>query len=239
MENLSTHNIFYLLMIIFIIFLLVEKYLNSRHLMAIILVIILLYFTNNYLIKNQQKKAKSEESFTDYFDSKKYPYIVKNKDIYNIYVQLYFLSKYNSVSFKESALYMDKFLEVIYYYNNNLYPHNNDVVNISNIVKNAISYSTESLNILKSIVTSLPIKKGIFGDKINIITYQDPSTEILDRNINTLYEHVVTLKKDIIDKINNDNYLSTDINTGFINDINVPQENPLNSYGYMNNFNLY
>lgn len=239
MENLSTHNIFYLLMIIFIIFIVAEKYLDSRHLIAIILVIILLYFTNNYLTTNQQKISKGEESFADYFDIKKYKYIARNEDIYNIYVQLYFLSKYNSVSFKESALYMDKFLEIIYYYNNNLYPKNNNVVNISNTVKNAILYSTESLNILKSIVTSLPIKKGIFSDRINIITYQDPNTEILDRNINILDKYVTSIKEDIIDKINNDSYSTIDIDTGFIDDINAPQENPLNSYSYMSNFNLY
>lgn len=236
MNNLSTNNIFYILVSIFIIFLVVENYLNSRQLIATILVIIILYFGYTHLSKNQQKNEKLRENFSDYFNTNKYPYIFKTKEIYNIYIQLSFLSKYNNVSFDESALYMNRFLKCVYQVDNMLLLNHR---NRTNIINNAISYSTESLNLLKSIITSLPINIGILSYPDTHLKIQDPSSKLLDKYLNILHDIVNNLKEELILKINDNNKLDINMNTTFIPESSTPDMNPLQSHGYMSNFNLY
>lgn len=236
MDNLSTNNIFYILVTIFIIFLVVDNYLDSRHLIATILLIIIFYIGHSYLSKHQQKIDKNTEKFSSYFDSEKYTFILKTKEIYDIYIQLSFLSKYNNVSFNESALYMDNFLRIVYQVDDILLLDNNIS---SNIINNCISYSTESLNLLKSIITSLPIDTGILSYPDTHVMVKDPSSKLLDKYLNILKDIVNSLKEELISKLNNSNNLDINTNTSFIQDNNSPDINPLESHGYMSNFNLY
>lgn len=237
MDNLSTNNIFYILVIIFIIFLVVENYLDSRHLIATILVIIILYFGHEYLSERNKKDKNLRQNFSIYFDEKKYPFIIKTKMVYDIYIQLSFLSKYNNISFNESALYMNKFLEIVHNFNNLLFKRYKGMS--TDVISNSILYSNESLNLLKSIVTCLPINNGLLDDSNLKVFIEDPSAKILDKNLNILENIVRSLQKELITGINESNKLDINKDSRYLPDNNSPDINPIDSHGYMSNFSLY
>lgn len=241
MEQITNNQTFLILIAIFISFLITEKYLSNHHLTATILIVIILYFFHSYLTSIRKNDEKNLDDFKIFFDIKKYPYIFRTKKIYNIYVNLSFLTKYNEVSFQDSAFYMNQFLKLIYDLDKILLlKDSNTQVNISDMCEKYLNYSNESLNILFSIVINIKDELGILteysGDNKILTT---PSIDILEDNLKKLFNIVTNLRNILIKEINKKNIQNINISSKFLNDETFPTHNPLNSYDYMKNFNLY
>lgn len=235
MNNLSSNNLFLILIIIFAFFVIIETYLNVRHVVATILLIIFLYFFYTSLQAREKENKTNLEKFSSLFSFEKYPFILQITPIYDIYSQLSFLNKYNTVSFNESAFYMNKFLEVVSKFDNIIFLKKGGFSNTRDI-ENCINYSNESLNLLSSIVINIQNHNGIYRGQELII---DPSTKFLNQQTEKLFSIVSEIREEIIRKINTENKLNININSSFLNEEGIPTNNVLNTRDYMDNFNLY
>lgn len=235
MNNLSSNNLFLILVIIFVFFVIVETYLNVRHILATILLIIFLYFFYRTLQTREKEREKNLEKFSSLFSFEKYPFIIRTTPIYDIYSQLSFLNKYNSISFNDSAFYMNKFLETVSKFEKIVFLNKGGVSNTKDI-EDCIDYSNESLNLLSSIILSIPNHSGIYKGQELI---RDPSTEFLNYQTEKLFNIVSHIREEIIQKINIENKLNISINSSFLDDEGAPSKNILNTLDYMDNFNLY
>ena len=235
MNNLSSNNLFLILIIIFAFFVIIETYLNVRHVVATILLIIFLYFFYTTLQTREKEREKNLEKFSSLFSFEKYPFILQITPIYDIYSQLSFLNKYNTVSFNESAFYMNKFLEIVNKFDNIIFLKKGDFSNTRDI-EDCINYSNESLNLLSSIVINIQNHNGIYKKQELII---DPSTKFVNQQTEKLFNIVSQIREEIIKKINTENKLSISIYSTFLEEEGVPTNNILNTQDYMDNFNLY
>ncbi len=240
MIELSNNISFLILVFIFISYVIVEKYISNHHLLATILVIIILYLFYDYLKSKEKKEQENLDTFNIFFNVKKYPFIYKNKEIYYIFLDLSFLTKYNEVSFQDACFYMNEFLKVIYNLDSTLFlQESNSRVNISQKIEKYIQYSRESTNILRSLVINIKDDYGIFKSDSNIKTkVYYPSIEVLEKNINKLIDIVNEIKGVLINRVNEKNKENVNIYCGFLNDVDAPVDNPLNTPNYMPNFNL-
>lgn len=235
MNNLSSNNLFLILIIIFAFFVIIETYLNVRHVVATILLIIFLYFFYTSLQAREKENKTNLEKFSSLFSFEKYPFILQITPIYDIYSQLSFLNKYDTVSFNESAFYMNKFLEIVNKFDNIIFLKKGDFSNTRDI-EVCIDYSNESLNLLSSIIISIPNHSGIYKGQELI---RDPSTKFLNYQTEKLFNIVSQIREEIIQKINIENKLNISINSSFLDEEGVPSKNILNTRDYMDNFNLY
>ena len=235
MNNLSSNNFFLICVIIFIFFVLIETYLNVRHILATILLIIFLYIFYTFLQTIEKDREKSMKEFSTLFSFEKYPFIIKTTPIYNIYSQLSFLNRYNTVSFNESAFYMNKFLEIINRFNEIIFL-NKKGVSYTKEIEDSIEYSKESLNLLSSIIVSIPNYRGIYKGQELI---RNPTSNLLEKQLEKLFNIVSQLREELIKKTNIENELNININSSFLDDEDVPTKNILNTLDYKDNFNLY
>ena len=141
-NKLSYSNIFNYSGIILLILLLINKL--EINIYSIILILIIIFIIYLYIIYNSEKEDIIYKNI-EYLDIDKLKYI----KIYNIVNELYNIKEYNIYSYKEVLKYIKLFCD-------------------SNDNNFKIEYMNEILNILSSMVITLPINLDIYLQNIII-----------------------------------------------------------------------
>ena len=191
-----------------------------------------------YLILSRKKKEQADNfkinnDILENVNIFKYKYLALDVKIINIYYELRFIKNYNLTSFNDSLKFINNLLKIYYICKKKMLSKNRikNTSLIYNKISNAILYQKKALDSLSSITINLPI---------NTFVKDKPLTIILEENIKKLFI-LSEIKIKEINKLYNLLYKNIEnINkeTNFIK-LDEPSPNPINSYGYLENYNLY
>lgn len=234
--NLNKEEIFKII-IIFLIFLYIffKSNLSLNLIISIILALIVSYLFFIYLGKKKEPIIKEEKKNINHLEIFKYKYLFLDIKIINVYSELISFRKYNLTAFNNSLNNMNNFLK-IYYLSKKKYLKNkkkNLILEktISQKINNGIININESVNSLLSIIVNVPV-----NTKINDILY----TDYIEEQTKILF-NLANQKLNEIIQLYNFKYLEKNKINSYFNFIHAegPQPNPLQSYGYMPNYNIY
>lgn len=234
--NINNQELFRIIILFLIVlYIIFKKNLSLNLIISFILAFIISYFYLLYLNDNKVKKINKAKIDIKSLDIFEYKYLFLDVKIINSYSQLLLIRKYNLTAFNNSMNNMNKFLK-IYYLLKKKYIKNNKKnmileKTISQKINNGIININESVNSLLSMIINIPV-----NTKINDILY----TEYIEEQTKILF-NLANQKLDEIIKLYNLKYLEKNKINSYFNFIHSegPQPNPLQSYGYMPNYNIY
>ena len=228
----SSTEIFKLIAIIVIITYTINKihiHFSVEHLFSLIIsVCIVVYYKKN--VNNNQ--INKYNIFND--DMLKYKYLFLDVEIISIYNNLHKYKKFNQNAFNDSLVSVNKIMK--FYYNFHKRKMISERKKLSIIIYNQITnmdlFKKQSTDSLLSIIVNVPVEF--------VESDFSPSSKYIEQQTQKLY-NLLSLKIReccIIYKekyINNENINSS----SHIHNFNFPLPDPINSYNYLSNYNLY
>jgi len=164
-----------------------------------------------------------------------YKYLFLDVNIINSYYNLQSIKKYNLTEFNKSLKYMDKFLKNYFDLKKKMKQNLSSTGKKPEIyyekIDNCQIYIKKSMNALMSMVLNVPI---------NMENNGIPMSKIIEINTKKIFylsnKHLMEIIK--LYNLRWSNIKNINIYQHHI-DVNSPQPNPLKSYGYMSNYDLY
>jgi hypothetical protein len=223
LKNISDIDSFKIIFFCIILF----NFTDKKIVIILLICFVLYYFLRENYIEGVQNIKKSKNLLED-INIFKYKYLVLDVKIVDIYQNLLCFKKYNINSYNKSLTNMNNFLKIYYKYRQKIKKNELDKSMYYKIT-NAIIFQRESLNSLMSMIINIPI--NIKFDSI-------PGDKFLENKIKELFiltnQKLLEMSQKYNFKFEND----ININSKFIN-LEDPFPNPVNSYGYMENYDLY
>lgn len=235
-EHTTKDHLYLIIVFTLLVFYVIYKIsLSFNFVISLIITCIIAYVYFTRIFQKEQKELKKENKKLSDMNIFKYKYLFLDIKIINIYHTLRYIKKYNESAFEDSLSEMNDFMKTCFEIKKKYTNYNNKDQIASEIyyqkITNSILYLKRSLNSLMSIVIDIPVNLQI--NDIPMPKYLDTSVKHLFKIANEKLMEIIKLYN-----LRWKNSKNINRNSHYI-DINSPEPNPLNSYDYMSNYNLY